>query len=216
MLKNLHSSITARIEEFRSHQYLSREQERAIGVLGALAVSALCLLVFLHKSTAPAMASAAVISAPSNSSESKTVVVDVEGKVLHPGVYTLSAGSRAIDALHAAGNALPKVDLSDINLAHLVADGEEIVVGAPKVLTSSRWRGSSSKKKSSATTGGSISINTATAAQLESLPGIGPVMAGRIISYRLAHGAFTALADLRNVSGMGAAKYQEIQSLIHL
>ncbi|MEJ0014301.1 MAG: helix-hairpin-helix domain-containing protein [Actinomycetota bacterium] len=115
------------------------------------------------------------------------IVVDVAGKVLHPGIYRLPVGSRAIDAIKAAGKQLKGVTLTDINLAEILSDGEQIIVGAP-VITSS-----SSKPKKSSTpkgkiTSGTIDINTASVAQFEQLPGVGAVMAARIFAYRTAHG----------------------------
>jgi len=152
---------------------------------------------------------------PSASPIATSIVVDVAGKVLHPGVYHLPSGSRAVDAVTAAGQALKGVDLSDINLAHVLIDGEQIVVGAPKVVaTTSRARGASKAKAT--TSGGLISINTATLAQLESLPGVGPVMAGRIIAYRQKSGAFAAITDLQKISGMGKSKYAEVAPLVRL
>ena len=216
MPRDLIKKISSIVDEIRSHRYFSREQERALGVLLALVIAGSGLLLLLHHTTEPAIAAPAPIPVSAVPNLPRTLVIDVEGKVAHPGVYSLAAGSRAVDALRAAGNSLKGVDLSDINLAHLLVDGEEVVVGAPKVSATSRSRSGSSKAKKSSVASGPVSINSGTSAQLESLPGVGPVMAARIIAYRLAHGPFTALDQLRKVSGMGAAKFSEIQSLIHL
>ena len=190
---------------------LTREQKRGLLIIamGALAIGA--LFFFLSQSNSSAQASypdvTPVTLAPTVPS---LVMVDVAGKVAKPGVYSLPTGSRAIDAIKAAGNKLRGVDTSDINLAHILIDGEQIVVGAPRQVTATTKSGKKVAPK------GPISINTATQAQLESLPGIGPVMASRIIAYRLKNGPFAALLDLRKVSGLGAAKFAEIQTLIHL
>ena len=147
-----------------------------------------------------------------------TLFIDVSGKVKHPGVYSLPAGSRAIDAIRMAGNSLPKIDLSDINLAHLLVDGEQILVGQSQQNVSSsssssdRSRNRTVKKRPH----GPISINSADIAQLDSLPGIGPVMAGRIIAYRKQNGAFSAIEDLRKITGMGKSKFAEIKALVRL
>jgi competence protein ComEA len=140
-------------------------------------------------------------------------VIDVAGKVNKPGVYKLPTGSRAVDALKAAGGARKGVDLSDINLAHVLNDGEQIIVGAPKVITTTSKRGKSSSKTKIS---GPININTATADQLDSLPGVGPVMAGRIITYRQKNGPFKVIEDLRKVAGMGASKFAALQSQIRI
>jgi competence protein ComEA len=152
------------------------------------------------------------ITVPEIPSVAPIVVIDVAGKVNKPGVYKLPSGSRAIDAITAAGGAKKGVDLSDINLAHTLTDGEQIIVGAPKVVVSSKGKKTSGKVKLS----GPLNINTATAAQFDALPGIGPVMAARIITYREKNGPFKAITDLRKVSGMGASKFAQIQDQIRI
>ncbi len=142
-------------------------------------------------------------------------MVDVSGKVVKPGVYKLPVGSRAIDALDAAGGAKSGVDVSDINLAHVLTDGEQIIVGAPKIVVAS-GKSKGKSKLANPTSNSPINVNTATSAQLDSLPGIGPVMAARIIAYRQKSGLFKVLTDLRKVPGMGASKFAEIQNLIRL
>ena len=215
MFTSLRLSFSTRINGIRSHRYFTREQERALGAILALIVVSFGAIIFLHRGPSPIPTPAVSIAIPTKPQVTPNLVIDVEGKVAHPGVLTLPSGSRAIDALTAAGGALAGVDLSDINLAHLIVDGEEIVVGAPKVVTTSRGGSQGKVKKAKAGTS-SVSINSGTAPELESLPGVGPVMAGRIIAYRKAHGPFIALDQLRKVSGMGAAKYGAISSLIHL
>jgi competence protein ComEA len=140
------------------------------------------------------------------------VVVDVAGKVNHPGVYSLPAGSRAIDAIKSAGGAKSGVDLSDINLAEILFDGQQVLVGS--MVTSSAMKPKSTH--SSPVSHFPIHLNSATAVQLDQLPGIGPVMAERIVDYRKKNGAFAALEGLRKVKGMGAAKFEEIKSLLVL
>lgn len=143
------------------------------------------------------------------------IVVDVAGKVLHPGIYRLPVGSRAIDAIKAAGKQLKGVSLTDINLAEILSDGQQIIVGAPAITSSS-----SKSKKSSASKGkitsGTININTATVAQFEQLPGVGAVMAARIFAYRTAHGAFAIIDDLTKVSGMGKSKFANLKSFVRI
>ena len=142
------------------------------------------------------------------------LIVDVSGRVRKPGVYSLIKGSRAIDALNLAGGALPGVNLGDINLAHILFDGEQIIVGAPRVTYSS---GSRSAPKAKAPTAASpLSLNSATLAQLDTLPGIGPVMANRIFAYRKLNGPFTLIDDLKKVSGIGDATFAEISKLVRI
>ena len=142
------------------------------------------------------------------------VVVDVAGKVKHPGIYKLPQGSRAINAIKAAGGQLRGVSLTDINLAEILTDGQQIIVGAPAVSTASK-----SKKSGAAggkITSGTININSATAAQLEQLPGIGAVMAARILAYRKAHGAFATIDDLTKVGGLGKSKFANLKNFVRI
>jgi competence protein ComEA len=143
------------------------------------------------------------------------IVIDVAGKVLHPGIYKLRQGSRAADAIKAAGKQLKGVSLTDINLAELLTDGQQIIVGAPPVTSaSSKSKGKKLGTSKGKITKGTININSATVVQFEQLPGVGAVMAARILSYRTAHGAFAAIDDLTKVSGMGKSKFANLKSFV--
>jgi competence protein ComEA len=137
------------------------------------------------------------------------IFVDVTGAVNTPGVYTLTASSRVIDAIKAAGGSAPGADLSTINLARVLADGEQIYVDA--AITNSKGVRVSAPKRS-----GPININRATAGDFDSLDGIGPVIANRIVTYRKTHGPFITIEDLQKVSGIGAAKFSQIKSKIRV
>jgi competence protein ComEA len=137
------------------------------------------------------------------------ILVDVTGAVNNPGVYTLTGRSRVIDAIKAAGDSAPGADLSTINLARVLNDGEQIYVDST-VVNSSGQR--VSKKVSS----GPVNINRATLRQLDALDGIGPVIAGRIIEYRKKNGSFLTIDDLQKVSGIGAAKFAQIKSKVRI
>jgi competence protein ComEA len=139
------------------------------------------------------------------------IVVDVAGKVAHPGVYTLPAGSRAIDALKVAGNALSGVSLTDINLAHVLVDGEQIIVGVPPVVIQNSARQGIAKSSTAI-----ISVNSASLTQLQVLRGIGPTTAKRIVDYRKAHGSFATLEDFRKASKLGTAKFAAIKKQLRL
>jgi competence protein ComEA len=136
------------------------------------------------------------------------VTVDVAGAVNNPGVYSLPAQSRVIDALRAAGNSVTGSDLSDLNLARVVKDGEQIYVN-PTVRTAN---GKRIIKK--VIPRGPININRASAKEFDSLVGIGPVIARRIVEYRRVNGPFMAIEDLEKVSGIGSAKFEELKSKI--
>ena len=136
------------------------------------------------------------------------VIVDVAGAVNNPGVYSLPAQSRVIDALRAAGNGITGSDLSDLNLARVVKDGEQIYVN-PTVRT---VNGKRIIKK--VVPRGPININRASAKEFDGLAGIGPVIAKRIVEYRRVNGPFMAIEDLQKVSGIGSAKFEEFKSKV--
>ncbi len=141
------------------------------------------------------------------------VVVDVAGEVRHPGVCELPAGSRVIDALHAAGGLTHRGDTTSLNLARVLTDGEQVLV--PR-RTSPTGGGTVPTTSSSSGTGAMVSINTATLEQLDELPGIGPVLAQAIIDYRTQNGPFTSLEQLTDVSGIGDATYADIEPFVTL
>lgn len=135
-----------------------------------------------------------------------TVTVDVAGKVRRPGIAVLDAGSRVIDALRAAGGARPGVDLTGLNLARLLVDGEQIVVGVPAPAGPLPTAGSP--------TGTLVNLNTATTVELESLPEVGPVTALAIITWREEHGGFTDVQELLEVDGIGEATLETIAPFV--
>jgi competence protein ComEA len=137
------------------------------------------------------------------------IFVDVAGAVNNPGVYSLSGKSRVIDAIKAAGDSAPGADLSTINLARIVSDGEQIYVDS-----ASTYRSSGSVKKNVRV--GPINLNRATKSQLDTLDGIGPVIAQRIIDYRKVNGPFLTIDDIQKVSGIGTAKFAQIKSKIQV
>lgn len=148
---------------------------------------------------APALIAASADARP----QSGVLVVAVAGRVRKPGLVRLKADSRVADAIEAAGGALPGTDLSTVNLARKVADGELITIGAP-----------AAPGTAAAEQGGKLNLNTATAAQLDKLPGVGPVLAERIVAYRDSKGGFRSVGELRQVDGIGDAKYAELKDLV--
>ena len=179
-------------------------QKRALLILGTLIIIFSSLLVFRgnsHETLAPPIV-AVQVAVPE-------IFVDVTGAVNKPGVYTLNANSRVIDAIKAAGDSAPGADLSTINLARVLSDGEQIYVDA-SVVNSAGVRITKSVRR------GPININRATAAQFDSLDGIGPVIAKRIVEYRKVNGPFATVEDLQKVSGIGVAKFAQIKNKVRV
>ncbi len=149
-------------------------------------------------------------TAPASPSE---LYVHVAGEVRHPGVYRFRPGQRVIDAVQAAGGPRKRADLDALNLAALLTDGEQILVprrGAGGVPGPSPPGTGSSP----GAPGALVNVNTATAEELEALPGIGPVLAQKIIEYRTAHGPFPSVDALDDVSGIGPATLEELRPLV--
>jgi len=212
MLNQLKETIRDKYLDFG----FTEDQRNAVLIVfgGFIAVGAVFFALAQGHNSEPAEILIPTVITPSVPAIAEVLIVDVSGRVRKPGVYSLDKGSRAIDALNLAGGALPGVNLGDINLAHLLFDGEQIIVGAPRVTYSS---GSKSAPKAKAPTAASpLSLNSATLAQLDTLPGIGPVMANRIFAYRKLNGPFMLLEDLKKVSGIGDATFAEISKLVRI
>ena len=184
--------------------HFTRKQKVALGVIAAI-VLALSLLVVLRGNTQINTAPEIV---PITISEPE-IFVDVTGAVNKPGVYSLTGRSRVIDAIKAAGDSAPGADLSTINLARVLNDGEQIYVDSSVV-------NSAGQRVSKKVPSGPININRATLRQLDGLDGIGPVIAGRIIQYRKKNGSFLTIDDLQKVSGIGATKFAQIKSKVRI
>ncbi|HSJ21412.1 MAG TPA: ComEA family DNA-binding protein [Nocardioidaceae bacterium] len=146
--------------------------------------------------------------------ESAVVVVDVSGKVRRPGIVSLPLGSRVHDALAAAGGARRGVDLTGLNLARVLVDGEQILVGvAPAEGVAAP---AASAPGAVAMAGPMVNVNTADQAELEELPGIGPVTAASILQWRADNGPFTSVDELLEVSGIGDATLAKIAPFVTL
>ena len=184
--------------------HFSHNQKRSLGLVAAI-VLVLSVFIVIRGNT---QSSAAPEIVPVTIAEPE-IFVDVTGAVNKPGVYTLTGKSRVIDAIKAAGDSAPGADLSTINLARVLNDGEQIYVD-------SLVMNSSGQRVSKKTPSGPININRATARQLDALDGIGPVIAARIVEYRKINGSFLSVDDLQKVSGIGAAKFAQIKSKVRI
>jgi len=192
-------------EDFQDYTY---SQRRA---LIAISLVAILFATFLFTNTrGRAVAQESAKPTLTMPAVAKTILIHVAGKVKRPDVYPLLAGSRVSDAIKAAGGAQKGVDLSDINLARVLVDGEQVYVGYMAKVSSS------SSKSSKTRFTGVINVNRATKAEFDSLTGIGPVLASRIINYRSANGPFLALDDLLKVSGIGSKTLERIRPRLSL
>ena len=182
-------------------------QKQALALLSLLGVG---LAIFLFSTTrGTAIAQESPKPTLSLSPVNSTILVHVAGKVKKPDVYPMLQGSRVADAIMAAGGALKGVDLSEINLARVLNDGEQIYVGTAQNKSSG---GANSSKKFT----GIININRASKVDFDSLSGIGPVIAGRIVTYRVQNGPFMAIDDLLKVSGVGPKTLERIRPRLTL
>lgn len=189
-------------------------------LLGILAGFALAGILFFV-ARAPAGEAIVLQAAPTKS----PVAVHVIGAVPRPGLYEFAEGSRVQDAIDAAGGLLTSADAASINLAALLEDGQQLNIpyqtgqevvsddSAPLDLPNDEEEPATPLDEDSIDTE-LVNINTATKDELDSLPGIGPTIAQRIIDYRNENGAFNTIEEIMNVSGIGSATFEEIQDLI--
>ena len=196
------SELKERLPEY------SESQKRALVTISLLAIGFACLLFATTRGSAIAQETPKPLL--SLSPVKQTILVHVAGKVKKPDVYPLLQGSRVADAIKAAGGAKKGVDLSDINLARILIDGEQIYVGYVAAVDRS------TPKKSVKKYSGIVNINRATKAEFDSLVGIGPVIAGKIVTYRNQNGSFMAIEDLLKVSGIGAKTLERIRPRLTL
>jgi competence protein ComEA len=187
---------------------INPEQKRGLVILLTLTVG---LGGFYFLNSRPQAEPIVIQEIPTAATESVTtlLIINVAGKVKNPGVYQLPPGSRVVDALEAAGQQLKGVDISDINLARVLVDGEQILIGSNRTVS-----GKVAAKK--ITADNPLDINRATIAQLDTLPGIGPVTAQRIIDYRTKAGRINAVDELKKISGLGGVKFEEIKALLRV
>ena len=191
---------------------INPEQKRGLVIIFALTIGLGGFYFFNSRPSAQPVLMQDVVTdivQESIQSESAQLIINVAGKVSNPGVYQLPQGSRVVDAIEAAGKQLKGVDISDINLARVLVDGEQILIGSNRTVS-----GKVAAKK--ITIDNPLDINRATIAQLDTLPGIGPVTAQRIIDYRTKAGRINAVDELKKISGLGGVKFEEIKALLRV
>ena len=186
---------------------ISRRQ----ALLGA-AVLVLVLVLggrLLLGARAPSEQAAPLLAQPVAVAPAPRLVVDVVGFVRRPGLYRLAQGARIADAVARAGGTTVKADLNQVNLAAPLADGEQVVVPARMAPGSV-----ATASPGAAAAAGPVHLSTATAEQLDALPGVGPVTAQKIIDYRTKHGSFRSVDELDAIPGIGPAKLDQLRDLV--
>jgi competence protein ComEA len=183
-------------------------------VLGALALAlalALANRVLRDAGTAYESPAPHAVAGATRTLPQTLVAVDVEGAVRRAGLYRLPQGSRIADALKRAGGATRKADLELVNLAAPLADGSQILVPARVSSRGGRGGGGSAEPGSPA---GPVHLNSATLADLDALPGVGPVTAQKILDYRQQHGAFGSVDELDAIPGIGPKRMDQLRDLV--
>ncbi len=193
-----------------------RLEPQHVRVLTTLAIAGSVLLVWwllagrpeATEPQAPLAFATTDAASPSVKAPVDDLVIDVVGKVKKPGIVTVPKGSRVFEAVEAAGGLKGKVDTTSLNMARVLADGEQLLVGLePAVVPGA---GADAGGASTA----KINLNTATAEQLDTLPGVGPVTAQSILSWREENGRFSSIDDLLDVKGIGDATLGELRDLV--
>jgi len=182
----------------------SRRGVLALGVVAVVAALVAGVVLLRGRPAEVPLAAPAVVGEAERSGGPQ-IVVDVAGKVRTPGLVRLPEGARVDDALRAAGGVLPGAQTLSLNRARKLMDGEQLVVGLEPAPGAAGG---------GASAGGRLNLNLATVEDFDGLPGIGPVLAQRIVDWRTEHGRFASVDQLREVSGIGEAKYASLKSKV--
>lgn len=187
-----------------------------IGVIAAVVAAGYLWLARPRPQPPAAPVASATLTGPRPSASARpvaasSVVVHVLGKVEHPGVITLPSGSRVAEAIKAAGGVRAGAKTGTLNLARKLVDGEQIPVGVPRPTPAP---GAPAPAGAPAAPGTPLNLNTATPDQLDDLPGVGPVLAKRIVDYRTQHGGFRSVEQLQDVSGIGARRFADLKPMV--
>ncbi len=203
----MENKYIAQLSNWWGDLHYSSLQKRGLAIIAGLVIAITALFVMRGSSQE-------VIAAPApleiESISMQTLMVDVAGAVVNPGVYSLPLNARVVEAIKAAGGLKKGADTSDINQARILKDGEQIYV-YPAALS-----GNGGVTRPAIRKNGPIMINRATVKDFESLDGIGPVLANRIINYRKSNGPFTAIEDLLKVPGIGQSKFAQFKEKLRV
>ena len=202
----MENEYLSQIRNWWGDLHYSSLQKRGLAIIAGLVILITALFV-LRGSSQEVVAAPAPLEIESISTQ--TLMVDVEGAVVNPGVYSLPLNARVFEAIKAAGGLKKGADTSDINQARLLKDGEQIYVYPTTTSAGGVARPAMRKN-------GPIMINRATVKDFESLDGIGPVLANRIVSYRKINGPFAAVEDLLKVPGIGQSKFAQFKEKLRV
>jgi len=202
----MENEYLSKVSNWWGNLHYSSLQKRGLAIIALLVLVITALFVMRGSSQE-------VIAAPApleiESSAMQTLMVDVAGAVINPGVYSLPLNARVFEAIKAAGGLKKGADTSDINQARILRDGEQIYVYPTTTSAGGVSRPAVRKN-------GPIMINRATVKDFESLDGIGPVLANRIVSYRKINGPFAAVEDLLKVPGIGQSKFAQFKEKLRV
>lgn len=199
----------------------SRIDPGRLGVIGLVlaGLGAITVIVFGvwadRPEDAPVAPPPLPISLPTSTSTAPPMVISVVGQVAKPGLVTIPAGQRVADALNAAGGPLPDTDVTTLNLARKLTDGEQLYVGIPAPAGQSMGEVSAGQSAGSGA-GRKVNLNSATKQQLDELPGVGEVTSERIVRWRAEHGRFTSVEQLREVDGIGDTRFSRLRELVRV
>lgn len=204
---NFAGEYLSKLNNWWSDLHYSSLQKRGLAIIAALVVAISALFV-MRGSSQEVVAAPAPLEIENISQQ--TLMVDVAGAVVNPGVYSLPLNARVVEAIKAAGGLKKGADTSDINQARILKDGEQIYI-YPAALS-----GNGGVSRPVVRKNGPIMINRATQKDFESLDGIGPVLASRIVAYRKTNGPFSAIEDLLKVPGIGQSKFAQFKEKLRV
>jgi len=202
----MENEYLSKVNNWWSNLHYSSLQKRGLAIIAILVVAISALFV-MRGSSQEVVAAPAPLEIENISQQ--TLMVDVAGAVVNPGVYSLPLNARVVQAIKAAGGLKKGADTSDINQARILKDGEQIYV-YPASPTGGGIARTAVRKS------GPIMINRATQRDFESLDGIGPVLASRIVAYRKTNGPFTTVEDLLKVPGIGQSKFAQFKEKLRV
>ena len=205
---NIAGKYLTQVNTWWSQLHYSSLQKRGLAIVASLVV--LISVLFVARGSSQEVV-AAPIPLEIESVVEQTVMIDVAGAVVNPGVYSLPLNARVFEAIKAAGGLKKGADASDVNQARILKDGEQIYI-----YPTSQSLTSSSGSKKTVRKNGPIMINRASVKEFESLDGIGPVLANRIVAFRKINGPFAAIEDLMKVPGIGSSTFAKFKEKLRV